>query len=68
MKRYLDGWGEIAAWLSEHAGFDISKGQARSWSARVRDPLPVRRVGRLKRRHVLADARVLQAWSKREFA
>jgi hypothetical protein len=63
----LDGWGEIAARLTEHAGVPVSKDQARRYAHRRENPLPVLRIGRLLRRRIVAEREHIDAWAKREF-
>ena len=63
----LDGWGQNAAHLSEITGLSISVQQARRYAARTNDPLPVRRVGRRARPHVVAFKAQLEAWVLAEF-
>lgn len=63
----LDGWGEIAQRLSQRAGVSISVPQAKRYQQREGDPLPVRRIGRNRRRRVVARAPDIDAWAAREF-
>jgi hypothetical protein len=63
----LDGWGEIAERLSEHARVSISKEQAKRYEKRPTDPLPVKRIGRFVRQRVVAEADQVDAWAKREY-
>jgi hypothetical protein len=65
--RLLDGWGAIAQQLTERAGVEISKQQARRWAQRADDPLPVRRIGRLFRQRVVASPKRIDAWALAEF-
>jgi hypothetical protein len=48
----LDGWGEIAQRLSEHARVSISKEQAKRYERCTTDPLPVGRIGGLVRQRL----------------
>lgn len=66
--KLLDGWGEVAQLLSGIAGVPVSVDQARRCSRRHVDPLPVRRLGRGRRRRVVADNRAVAEWAHREFA
>lgn len=64
----LDGWGEIAARLSEKTGVAISVYQAMRYEDRESDPLPVLRIGRYeRRRRIVADPALVDAWARREF-
>jgi hypothetical protein len=67
-RRILDGWGEIAACLTTYAEVNVSVQQARRYAARGDDPLPVRRIGRMFRRRVIAEPERVASWARREFA
>ena len=57
----------VAARLSDLAGVDVSRHQVWRWSKRDEDPLPLRRIGRLRRRRVVALPDHVEAWAQREF-
>jgi hypothetical protein len=58
----LEGWGRIAAHLTQRIGMQVSPDTARRWAKRADDPLPVRRWACGKRPHVLADVCELDRW------
>jgi hypothetical protein len=58
----VEGWKDIAVFVSERSGMDLSPDAARKLSYRVRDPLPVKRWGR----RVSANLEALRAWVDRQ--
>lgn len=63
----ITGWKLIAERLSRITGFEITAEQARHWARREADPLPVRRIGRLRRPLVVVALGMLEQWARREF-
>lgn len=66
-RRFIEGRGTIAGFLSDMAGIDISVGQVYRYAERSVDPLPLKRVGRMDKPRVIADPAELKAWASREW-
>lgn len=67
-EKLLDGWSEIAATLSEVARIEVSVHQAKRYAERSNDPLPVRRVGRYRKKRIVSEPTQVKSWAAREFS
>lgn len=64
-ERKLDGWKAIATVLSESAGVEVSKEQARRYAREC--GLPVTRTGPGARKRIVAKLNEVVDWCVREF-
>ena len=66
--RRLDGWSQIAAALSESARIEVSVHSAKRYADRTDDPLPVKRIGRYRKKRIVAEPALVKQWAAREFS
>ncbi len=64
--KLLDGWGAIAAVLTDVARVEISVFQAMRLASRPSNPLPVRKLSPSSRR-IVGDPHLVRQWAEREY-
>ncbi len=62
----LDGWKQIAVFLSRFAGYAVSIRQVRHWAENALPPLPVERMAGLVRPRIRAKEDEVRAWWEKE--